>query len=293
MASRFHKDVALEMRHILDNKWDVIGAGLLFLFSVHWLASSLQEIARAGYRGEQAPWWELLTALPFLVALLWGQAVVKQVQREGRSREREHDGCTGLILFLSRTTDQTLEEARAARGQIGESTFVNQFGKESNWRIPLGALHDLFANAGGRTYGAPNRILVIDSLGPRGSHACCPIFTDLLKRCLPQSTEVLTIGNVGLGRWADGVDFVNDKDLADALGACYGYFRLKGLREREVLLDVTSGTALCSLIGSLVALPEYRRILYGYLEPGPEGVAHYQPHVFDIQFDEERRIDGR
>jgi hypothetical protein len=73
--------------------------------------------------------------------------------------------------------------------------------------------------------------------------------------------EVYHAASLGT-RWQAGIDFEDAIALVEVLAAVFQDLRARGVRDPDILVDITSGSSLCSAIGAAVALEDTRRFQY-------------------------------
>ncbi len=56
------------------------------------------------------------------------------------------------------------------------------------------------------------------------------------------------------GKWREGVDFEDADELAAAVRAVFAGLREKRLREADILLDITGGSKVASVVGAVFSL---------------------------------------
>lgn len=223
--------------------------------------------------GKWTTWVSLLT-FPVTFAALWWLAGRASDGIRVVVTQHSPERVRGLILFLSHPgrnpeeLQQRLEQAPADTG-----AFLESLGRNS-WRMPLAAI-DYHRNR-------LEKVVVIASADvssgdklESGSWRHLALFEQ-------------AIGHLGLDVEVDamittpqdfprGVGFENAGDLVDAVDQAYAQLQGLGIRDREVLIDITGGQKICTVAGAAGALADNR--LFQYVS-----THDYSVHSYDVSY---------
>ena len=266
-----------------SNRIGFVIKAVLLLTSLNWFSSALWEWLQwfPGLGGQQPvgiPRLILGTAtLPVL--LLWLVMQARNARQMLRPTISEHspDQVRGLVMYLSSLRADYLGSLQEALKQGMDLTaFRQQFG-HINWRMPLEAVNH---HAQKLAF-----VVVIASSGEGGSAKQLGEFKALLDTVFPNlafrlvALEECFSDKGDKAAFKDGVDFeVEPERLATATNAAYEYLRIQGLRPTDILIDITGGLKVPTVVGSAVALAEGRRIQY-------VSTRDYHVRVYDVSYE--------
>ena len=94
---------------------------------------------------------------------------------------------------------------------------------------------------------------------------------------------MVAIESVGTGNWAQGIDYGNPSEIVAVLEAVYSDYEENDIQPSEVIVDVTGGSALGSVIASMTALKSGRRVEYTNSDFSRKS---YTVRVFDLEYTE-------
>jgi len=215
-------------------------------------------------------------AVGFFAALLIRLRALAEATRE-RFRPRIETmvappRARALILYLSALYEEQFDELAGAIDSLdGLDAFRARHGG-LNWRMPIEAIAHHRAHLS-------RIVLVCSGDEPRrpGSASQRLLFEQLVKRCFPDcefTIEVAEDDHRGADR---GIDF-NDIDAVVRLTdtAFERLVEKARIAPADILIDITGGSKLCSVAGSVVALAEGRRMQYV--------TGQYQVRVQDVSY---------
>ena len=266
-----------------SNRVGFVIKAVLLLMSLNWFSSASWEWLQwlpglGGQKPVGIPRLILGTAaLPVLLFWLLMQARnARQIIRPTIS-EHSPNRVRGLVMYLSTLRADYLGLLQEALKQgMDLEGFRQQFG-HINWRMPLEAVD----------YHTPDLafVVVIASSGEGGSVKQLGEFKALLDTVFPNPAFRLVALEDCFGdegdkvAFKDGVDFeVKPERLATATNAAYEYLRRQGLRPSDILIDITGGLKVPTVVGSAVALAEGRRIQY-------VSTRDYHVRVYDVSYE--------
>ena len=269
----------------LRSKVKAFGFMLLVVITISWtvyVAETLAvEVLKAfrqpcvsdwlgGWRWPQA-WPEagwalgrLLAATAMLLALTvvglkWSGRILQLHVRSKRRRPEDgeqEEGARGLVVFLSPPPPGQMKEHGNCLQGIQEDKLTLQdiaAGRKipGNWNWqPLFTSMLLCRDAR-----EPLHLVVLTSQGERGSDLH---YSDLEKAVHKLAPEVRMHKVIVTDAWSP-------QEIVSALEDALEYLESRQcrLQDKQVLIDITGGTAAMSAIGAIFALQEGRRIIYG------------------------------
>lgn len=257
------------------NRLLIVGS-IFFLLSLHWVAAAVHELFRAFTDGWVRGHWEAFPAVNvewlwvalFFCALFTVFQLYERLNRQGvlniTARVRD---CDGLVFFISKapprlTPDENDDLALAAAltagtvsGDLASESFRKQF--KSHLRMPIEGLHYQCNGAAGRR--RPKRVMLLASLE---SSAFVEDVQSAFSKLLPSTTKVTTIKSLADGEWNQGFDYADAEVTVRVAEAVYRHFHAVHIPEKEVLVDVTGGFALTSILAAIVAMKGSRRVQF-------------------------------
>jgi hypothetical protein len=84
---------------------------------------------------------------------------------------------------------------------------------------------------------------------------------DLLAEGRTAKPEILGLDKL-TGRWPQGVDFESASELKDAMRAVFAALRKRRLRDSDILVDITGGSKVASVVGAVFSLGKDQRFQY-------------------------------
>ncbi len=225
--------------------------------------------------------WRLLLGVGLLMVLMrlvleWSgrilQLQVKSWRRRPQSGEREDDA-RGLVVFLSTPPPLRKEEHEDCLRRIGDGELTLEdiaLGKgvpeQWNWQPLFSSLLLCCDDE------KPLHLVVLTSAGERGSDP----FYERLKRVVKKLAPQVRMHKVVV------TDAWSPQEIVSGLEEALEYLASRHcrLKDRQVLIDITGGTAAMSAIGAIFALQEGRRIIYGGQQEGKAPVpVVFHPYI--------------
>ena len=266
-----------------SNRVGFVIKAVLLLMSLNWFSSASWEwLQWLPWLGGQKPVGipRLILGTATLPILLLGLVIqarnARQIIRPTIS-EHSPDQVHGLVIYLSALRADYLGSLQEALKQgMDLKGFRQQFG-HINWRMPLEAVN----------HHAPKLafMVVIASSGEDGSAKQLGEFKASLDTVFPNPAfRLVDLADCFSDEgdkvaFKDGVDFeVEPERLATATNAAYEYLRRQGLRPSDILIDITGGLKVTTVVGSAVALAEGRRIQY-------VSTRDFEVRVYDVSYE--------
>ena len=196
----------------------------------------------------------------FVMLAGWVVVLVAMARRAGQQLDPVMVEATAmpnpkvLVLFLSPAPKPELLEQWNAdanfRGGLLEDAVHKTMGM-SSWRMPVTALR--------RHAGYLDQLVVIPSADAgtrKGTWQDLPAFRKLLDLLTEGRTAKPTVVELHelTGRWPRGVDFENADELKDAMRAIFTGLRKQRLRDADIIVDITGGSKVASVVGAIFAL---------------------------------------
>jgi len=233
--------------------------------AVHWMGGISERMLE--YASEHGLKWNpydlWLLAIPCaLLAVLW------QVWRHSR----HHSGvivhssgearfCSNLVIFLSdpcannapkEERDALLAALRETRLDLSTPNWCPQVLMTSAWRMPLQAISH-HVRLGARTGQGLDAVYLIASWQ---TAEYTEMFREMVERSLGQHAIV---------RRTEIADFEDFQQVSTALNRV---FEDVGLREEKLLIDITSGNKICSVVAAALSFEQGRHIEYVHAADG-------------------------
>lgn len=265
------------------------------IVTVDWLSTSTHLMIDWLLHGDfktPFPWIELIYPVLFALAFIWAKSCYRRLSAASTlSVEARYNDCDGLVLFLSkafsdydlsreeRDIEQLENAARDGATPLLDPEWRDTF--KGHLRNPLEALAFHFGGQAGKR--VPKRITLLAS---HESIKFAPSVRDAFERLikpLANGAQVIAIEGVGTGNWRDGIDYRSPRDVVAVLEAVYADYEDNDLSPSEVIVDVTGGTALGSVIASMTALKSGRRVQYTSSDSSRK---IYSVKVFDLEYTE-------
>jgi hypothetical protein len=244
--------------------------------AVGWFASTSERMLRYALREGLAWNREDLVLLGAALAL-WG--VLWQIWRHSRRHaglivrsSGEAGARSNLAVFLSPPykgqpaageIGALLEALRQTRLNLCEAGWCPGWLGESPWRMPLEAVahHARLAKAAGRQL---KRVYVISSPRTRDYFG---VFRDLVEGGLGQQELVVAAGTVNFEKFEEVSEAVN-----------YVFKDLEARRDKDLLIDLTGGSKICSVVAAALCFEQGRRVQYVH------GQQNYQVMEYDLGY---------
>jgi hypothetical protein len=265
------------------------------IVTVDWLSTSTHLMIDWLLHGDfktAFPWIELFYPVLFALAFIWAKSCYRRLSAASTlSVEARYNDCDGLVLFLSkaykdpemgweeRDLEQLENAARDGATLLLDPAWRDPF--KSHLRMPLEALAFHFGGKAGKRI--PQRVTLLAS---NDSVRFAPQVRDAFEsliRPLANDTQVISIEGVGTGNWRQGIDYRNPGQVVAVLEAVYADYEGNDISPGEVIVDVTGGTALGSVIASMTALKSGRRVQYTSSDSSRK---NYSVKVFDLEYTE-------
>jgi|GEM_PF-4064670 len=220
----------------------------------------------------------VLLMVLMLLVLRWSgrilQLHVKSQRRRPQSGEREDDA-RGLVVFLSPPPPPRKKEHEDCLRRIREGKLTLQdiaLGKDVpeqwNWQPLFSSLLLCLDGDDER----PLHLVVLTSAGARGSDPCYGGLEEVVRKLAPRVRMHKVIVT----------DAWSPQEIVSGLEDALEYLASRHcrLKDRQVLIDITGGTAAMSAMGAIFALQEGRRIIYGGQQEGKAPVpVVFHPHI--------------
>ena len=243
---------------------------ILFLCALHWVGHVVWHyLSHALEHAAGGHWWIVgVSCVLTLVAAYF-------LRQWERPELYAHQGGTGkldaLVIFLSTPNQEKLpgalphEEFRATFPRILTTLPLRRealkagFGPH-NWAMPIMALSEAFAQ------GSLTDVVVIgsaDSPDPKdldknrqGSRHLAPYFCETVSKRMGDRPPTFHVWP----QTGKGVNFTDFKALEETIEDAYEFLQKRGAR--RIAIDLTGGTAICSIVGLLYCLPPGRNAMY-------------------------------
>jgi len=238
---------------------------ILFLCALHWVGhAGWHYLAHALEPFAGGHWWIVGVSCVLTLAAAY---YLRQWERPELSA---YQGGTGeldaLVIFLSTPNKVELpgtlagEEFRAAFPRILKSLPLRSEAIKAdfalhNWAMPIMAISEAFAQ------GSLTDVVVIgsadspDPKNPDGSWSLARYFAETVGNRMGDHPPKFHI-------WpeAGGINFTDFDALEETIEEAYKFLQKRGAR--RIAIDLTGGTAICSIVGLLHCLPAGRNAMY-------------------------------
>lgn len=231
---------------------------ILFLVAESLFTSSVYEIIVE--RGAQESWiaWISSVLLLLLVVGAWllarkaGQEIVIEVS------QAQAAPCRALILFLSKLQPGGLASVKTFIDSVTSAEFSDKtYRKEhltNSWLMPIEAI--------AHHRSALQFVLVVTSPESVGQFDEFVRLVNLQAGAEPQPLEILGPKDVSGPKLAP-VHFENVDGLVKVIEGCFTWLcNEKGLKKRDIVIDVTGGQKPTTVAGAVVALADGRQFQY-------------------------------
>ncbi|NKN34651.1 hypothetical protein [Marichromatium bheemlicum] len=280
-------------RQVLDQL--LIGGGresmlmvLALLIGLGWFTDSLFEwVADVGtwIEGGAVEDWvpvHRVVAVCFFAAVVYRLRMLAEAARERFRPQVETIGAPprarALILYLSNLKAEVFDGLATASASFDGVESFRKYAEREDirrsmpWRMPIEAI------AHHRTH--LSRIVLICSQdepdGP-GSASQRPLFEQLVRRCFPGHAFTIECAEGGAQGDDPGVGFNDINALVRLTDIAFERLVEEArVAPADILIDITSGSKLCSVAGAVVALAEGRRVQYVN--------GQYQVQVQDVSY---------
>lgn len=276
---KLQTDYALEVvRSILDSvKWGTWQVGsliILFLVSLNLSSNSIYDILRGQFHCSQL----LILVFSGLLVIRIFRLAKEVTARVNLDIEQTDTPqlCKALILFLSPpgADEQWLRQALKDEpaGEIRDEKLRQRIQK--SWRMPIEAVAYHLDRL--------ERIVVLpsgDSPGSAdGTFRYLGLFRDVVQWIIGTKKPLQLASLRELNLPEEGVDFENAQALMDTLNKAFSWLYGQGLKDYEILVDVTGGPKVPTVAaGAAVALGEKRRFQY-------VSTRDYKVRTYDITY---------
>jgi len=236
---------------------------LLLAVGVYWclnlggdgLANGLKDIL---WRWTKHAEWavylvEMLLSMLAVVVVWWGarRALVRTTLIDA---DNNPGAVRGLVMLLSPPSGSNLAPANleqsllALSDQLGDPNLPTAVeGVVHNWKMPVLAINHHLSRL--------EQVVFITSSGKAGSHAAAnALIAFLTAKCPPGKQLALSTADEFLDVSSNGVDFTNPEAIFDRVKAVTEKMRKIIRRDADILIDVTGGTALASVMAATVSL---------------------------------------
>jgi hypothetical protein len=206
------------------------------------------------------PWWRLA---PFavLVFLLW---IMKRANPRLEPQITQHPirAAKAMIWFLS----------PPGAGKTGNETELEGPNGMASWRMAYEAIAMQMKEL------QLSKLIVIASADASGAKLDGSFrFFDTFQTSMSKLTD-LPIEKICLAAGClQGVDFENAEKLYQVMEEIYADLARKGYKNEEIIMDITGGQKMPSILGGVVTLVEGRRLQY-------VSTRDYKIHEYDITF---------
>lgn len=259
--------------------WTTWKAGLLiigFLISLNLFSSSIYDISEGQFECSHLVYIPLFALSVFFI--LWiAEDAASRVNLDIVQTENPQP-CTTLILFLSPPgrdepwIRQALQDTQPK--DITNDETRKQF--QGSWRMPIEAI------AYHLNHRKLEKIVILPSSdSPNltdGTYRYLSLFIDLIRQ-LTQERKFLHI--TGLheidSRWEKGVDYETAQALVEALNETFQWLRTQGLKNQDILVDITAGQKISTIAGAAVALGKEQWFQY-------VSTRDYKVRAYDITY---------
>jgi hypothetical protein len=273
------------LHHLLGGHSMLATIGVIaFLVTLGWFTDSLFEwlidighVLEGGRVDHWLPAHRLIALGIFASELIILALLARKARRRYRPRvgsEPAPAPVRGLILFLSNLGPQQANELEQMADVLTSMDGFRAQHGALNWRMPLEAIAYHLSRL--------REVVVITSRGPMGSASQYILFHRVAKRCFPGAGfRLRAIGELD-SRYSMGLDFEDVDRVSQATDDAYEILREGGLRQADILIDVTGGQKPNAVAATAVALAEGRQIQYVTCDR-VTGECHLS--VYDVTYD--------
>lgn len=260
---KLQKDYALEFAHSALGfvKWSTWKVGLLIiLFPVllNLVSSSVYDVFNGQFHCSH-----LVYFLLFLLVTLFLLGLVEEAAARVNLDIVQTDSpppCQVLILFLSPPgkDEQWLQQPlKDEMDDISNGSTRKRF--EGSWRMPVEAVAYHLTRL--------ERIVVLPSSDSPdkmdGTFRYFSLFAETMKQLTQTKKSIQIIGLHEIdSRWDKGVDYEVAQALVDALHQTSRWLHDQGVKDQDILVDITGGQKVPTVAGAAVALGKGRWFQY-------------------------------
>lgn len=227
------------------NWWAIFYASLIFIVA-SWLPDGIAQLVR----GE---WFEGIykTIVSLIILLFIGFRLKEAIKYKGKIEViRESPApVKALVIFLSRLSmNKTLEDREIddIEEAINNRSFSENFLLNKTWEMPILSIK--------HHYSKLEYLYVITSSGEDGTFRLMGTFKKVVKYLFP-SVEVMELT-------PEGIKFEDIKQVFEAIEKFYSEVKEKGIREKEVIVDITGGQKTNSIAAAIATLALGRQFQY-------------------------------
>ena len=287
-------DVLVELARTLFTKRNriLIWSSLFLVLAIDLMAESLHEIFNWVIEHNYCvrfPWHELWYLAIFPVVFLFARRQYRRLSAASSLRiDARSSYCEGLVLFVSKAPDEVeardiekLHEGATSNGKpLLDASWRADF--KSHLRMPLEALAFHYSGEAGRT--SPKRVTLLSSRQSFPLSQTVREAFEALIGHIVEGVKVVTIESVHPNeKWTTGVDYGKPQEVVDLIEAVYADHETHGISSGDVILDVTGGMGLGSVLGSMTALKAGRRVEFTTSDLAR---ITYSVKVFDFEYTE-------
>jgi len=287
-------DVLVELARTLFTKRNriLIWSSLFLVLAIDLMAESLHEIFNWVIEHNYCvrfPWHELWYLAIFPVVFLFARRQYRRLSAASSLRiDARSSDCEGLVLFVSKAPDEVeardiekLHEGATSNGKpLLDASWRADF--KSHLRMPLEALAFHYSGEAGRT--SPKRVTLLSSRQSFPLSQTVREAFEALIGHIVEGVKVVTIDSVHPNeKWTTGVDYGKPQEVVDLIEAVYADHETHGISSGDVILDVTGGMGLGSVLASMTALKAGRRVEFATSDLAR---ITYSVKVFDFEYTE-------
>ncbi len=212
-----------------------IGIFLLFSIIAGWLPDGIIAIFSAYFKDTNTAWLQIgFTFVAFLGLFIWLRRVADNIELAVKV-DINPASAKGLILFLS--------ENKTNIKEYEQVTKISDM--KTNWQMPIMAI-DYHKNS-------LSKLIIITS---KESNYQMQDFKEAIKSL---------ISDFDLSRlecYENTINFEDANEVFNALEISYNKLISEAIKKEQIYIDLTGGTKVVALTGSIFALPEDRVVQY-------------------------------
>ncbi|MCC6343673.1 MAG: hypothetical protein IT166_15820 [Bryobacterales bacterium] len=250
---------------------------VVLLVSFHWFAAETYHWVSTAVKPLGWPDWmrHVLILVPFIILILLVLGLARIAKGGELSIQRVLQAANrydALLLFLSPPgRDESDIETLAGAGSLLDEEVRKRF--KGPWRMPAEAIFQQIDKL--------RFILIVPSAdtssATKGTIHNYDDFRKVFEPLLAATGKSAQIELLAGYRWERGVNFEDGDLVADAVDDAIHQLNHQGVKTSDILVDVTGGYGLVSVIGAAVAIDHGCRI--GWVNRND-----YQTQVYSISF---------
>jgi hypothetical protein len=224
---------------------------LLFSIIAGWLPDGIVEVFKANFADTNTAWIQIgFPLLAFIGLFVWLRHVANTHELTVKI-EDQPSSAKGLILFLSESKNTKEYQEVASIAEM-----------KSNWQMPLIAL----------SYHA-NSLSAVKIITSSESSRQFEEFKAAVSKFLPD------FDMAKIEKYPDEIHFEDGESVFKALDTLYKELT-ETIKKHSIYIDLTGGTKVVALVGSIFALPEDRTVQYVSTTDKKVRLydLHYNPH---------------